>query len=76
MSKNNIKQNEIKKWRKQCKRQLKRSLKDKLNYGFVYIYKKILDDAPFRIFNSIKEYKKWCNENLPTYLGYKLSEKK
>lgn len=76
MSKKNIKHNEIKQWREQCKRQLKRSLKDRINYGFVYTYKKILDDVPFRVFNSIKEYKKWGDKNLPAYLGYKLGEKK
>lgn len=76
MSYKKIKQKEIQLWREQCRRQIKRSLKDKINYGFVYTYKKVLDDASFRIFSSMSEYKKWCDKNLPVYLGYKISERK
>ncbi|MEK7450102.1 MAG: hypothetical protein AAB019_11550 [Planctomycetota bacterium] len=65
----------MKNWIKQCRRQLKRRLQDRIDYGFVYTYKPVLDDAPYRIFNSIKEYKKWCIRELPVYLGYRVNKK-
>jgi hypothetical protein len=46
-----------------------------MNFGFVYTYKPILDDAPSRAFHSIVEYRRWCHQNLPAYLGYRLNEK-
>lgn len=49
---------------------IKRSIKERINRGFIKTYKPILDDAPYRIFQSTKEYRKWCNENLPEWLGY------
>ena len=33
--------------------------------------KPILDDAPYRAFDSTADYRQWCNENLPMWLGYR-----
>jgi hypothetical protein len=30
----------------------------------------IMDVERYRIFNSTKEYRKWANQNLPSWLGY------
>jgi len=30
----------------------------------------VIDEVPYRIFGSTKEYRKWANENTPTWLGY------
>jgi len=38
--------------------------------GFNYVYKPVLDDAAWRLFNSTAEYRQWCRDNLPEYLGY------
>lgn len=65
---------ELKEWGERCERQIKRSLKDRMDYGFVYTYKPILDDAPSRVFNSTKDYREWCNKNLPSYLRYRSYE--
>lgn len=54
----------------QCRRSLARSVEDRMRYGFCYVYKPVLDDAPWRSFDSMAEYRKWCRENLPEYLGY------
>lgn len=59
-------------FRAQCRRQLKRSLKDRLKYGFFRSYRPVLDDAPYRFFATTAEYRKWADENLPEYLGYKI----
>jgi len=61
-------------WIDKCSRQLKRSLQERMDYGFVYTHKPVLDDALSRVFNSTKEYRKWCNKNLPSYLRYKSYE--
>ena len=37
---------------------------------FLSTYKPVLDDAPYRAFDSTAEYRRWCNENLPMWLGY------
>jgi hypothetical protein len=30
----------------------------------------VLDDADVRVFATMKEYRTWCEQNLPAYLGY------
>ena len=48
----------------------RRSLATRINYSFIRTYKPVLDDAPFRSFASMGEYRQWCEENLPDWLGY------
>ncbi len=57
-------------FRAQCKRNLARSVAERMRYGFCYVYKPVLDDAAWRSFDSTTEYRRWCQENLPIYLGY------
>lgn len=57
-------------FRRQCIRNLERSIAERMLYGFCYVYKPVLDDAPWRSFNSTADYRKWCREHLPEYLGY------
>jgi hypothetical protein len=57
-------------FREQCDRSMRRSVEDRMRYGFNYVYKPVLDDAKWRSFESMEEYRKWCRENLPEYLGY------
>jgi len=64
------KNTEIREWRDKCRRQLKRTLKERLDYGFIHTYKPVLDDAPSRVFDTMAEYRKWCKNKLPRYLGY------
>ena len=59
-------------FREQCRRQLERSVEERIKYGFFRQYKPILDDVPFRAFEKMEDYRKWADENLPRYLGYKL----
>ena len=47
-----------------------RPLDIQLKYAFVTTYKPVLDDESFRAFNTTEEYRDWCNENLPDWLGY------
>ncbi len=57
-------------FRVQCRRNLARSLEQRMRYGFCYTYKPVLDDAAWRSFDSMIEYRAWCQKNLPAYLGY------
>ncbi len=53
-----------------CRRSLARRVEERMRYGFCYVYKPVLDDAAWRSFESMKEYRQWCRDNLPEYLGY------
>ena len=57
-------------FQEQCIRHMQRPLDDRLRFGFYRSYKPVLDDAPYRSFETMAEYRKWCDENLPRYLGY------
>ena len=57
-------------FREQCRRQMDRPLALRIKYGFYWIYKPVLDDAPWRSFESMADYREWCEANLPEYLGY------
>jgi hypothetical protein len=47
-----------------------RPLALRLRYAFVKTYKPVLDDATYRSFASMEEYRKWCETALPSWLGY------
>ena len=57
-------------FREQCRRQMARPLALRIKYGFNRVYKPVLDDAPWRSFDSTAEYRDWCAKNLPEYLGF------
>lgn len=61
---------ELEDFRLQCERNLARSVEERMRYGFCYVYKPVLDDADWRSFDSTAEYRRWCQDNLPIYLGY------
>ena len=48
----------------------RRPLRLRLRYAFIHTYKPVLDDARFRSFATTAEYRKWCEDNLPEWLGY------
>jgi hypothetical protein len=39
-------------------------------YSFVRTYKPVLDDATCRSFETMADYRAWCDANLPDWLGY------
>lgn len=57
-------------WREQCRRGLERDVLTRIKYGFCHVYKPVLDDVPCRSFATMAEYRAWCEQNLPAYLGY------
>jgi hypothetical protein len=48
----------------------RRPLKLRMDYAFVHTYKPVLDDAPFRAFETMAHYRRWCEDSLPSWLGY------
>ncbi|MCU0242174.1 MAG: hypothetical protein MUF51_07105 [Vicinamibacteria bacterium] len=48
----------------------RRPLRERMRYAFIHTYKPVLDDAPFRAFATTAEYRAWCEQNLPAWLGY------
>ena len=48
----------------------RRPLATRLKYAFVRTYKQVLDDEPYRSFETMEDYRCWCEENLPSWLGY------
>jgi hypothetical protein len=47
----------------------RRPLPLRMRYAFVHTYKPGIDDEPFRAFDSMDEYRRWC-AGLPAWLGY------
>jgi hypothetical protein len=48
----------------------RRPLPLRFRYAFIRTYKPVLDDAPFRAFETTADYRHWCEQNLPSWLGY------
>ncbi len=57
-------------WLAEFEAAARRPLPLRWRYAFIRTYKPVLDDATYRSFDSMEEYRRWCNENLPTWLGY------
>lgn len=48
----------------------RRPLALRMRYAFIRTYKPVLDDASYRAFDTLAEYRDWCEKNLPAWLGY------
>jgi hypothetical protein len=57
-------------WQTEFEAAARRPLAQRMRYAFVRTHKPILDDVPFRAFDSMSQYRQWCQENLPVWLGY------
>ena len=49
----------------------KRSIEQHIRNSFIHTYKPVLDDAEYRSFNTMEEYRQWCEHSLPEWLGYR-----
>lgn len=57
-------------WLAEFEAAARRPLATRFRYAFIHTYKPVMDDAPFRTFDTTAEYRRWCEENLPDWLGY------
>jgi len=48
----------------------RRSLAQRWKYAFIRTHKPVMDDARFRAFDTMDDYRRWCEANLPRFLGY------
>ena len=60
----------LRQWHEEFAAASKRPLEQRMRYAFIRTYKLIMDDAPFRAFDTMAEYRQWCENNLPDWLGY------
>jgi hypothetical protein len=57
-------------WFEEFEAAARRPLEQRMRYAFIKTYRPVLDDAPFRAFDTMKEYREWCEQELPDWLGY------
>jgi hypothetical protein len=61
---------ELRQWEAEFEAAARRPLRTRFRYAFIHTYKPVLDDATYRSFASMAEYRAWCEANLPDWLGY------
>lgn len=57
-------------WLAEFEAAARRPLEQRFRYAFIKTYKPVLDDAAFRAFDTMEDYRRWCDQNLPDWLGY------
>ena len=57
-------------WEKEFEAAARRPLEIRMRYAFVRTYKPVLDDVSYRSFDTMEEYRRWCETHLPDWLGY------
>ncbi len=60
----------IEAWEKEFEAASRRPLETRMRYAFVRTYKPVLDDVSYRSFDTMEEYRRWCESHLPDWLGY------
>ena len=48
----------------------KRTLRRHIDLSFIRTYRPVLDDGRGRSFDTMAEYREWCERELPDWLGY------
>jgi hypothetical protein len=57
-------------WEAEFEAAARRPLPVRMRYAFIRTYKPVMDDAAYRSFESMADYRQWCEANLPSWLGY------
>lgn len=58
-------------FRDQCRRQMQRPIELRIKYGFAQTIRSDVDEGTSRAFDTIAEYRAWCEANYPSYFGFK-----
>ena len=61
---------QLREWEREFEAAARRPLATRMRYAFIRTYKPVLDDAPYRAFETMADYRHWCQEHLPSWLGY------
>jgi len=57
-------------WLAEFEAAARRPLEQRMRYAFIRTYKPVLDDAKYRSFETMADYRRWCENELPDWLGY------
>ena len=57
-------------WKAEFEAAARRPLRQRFKYAFIRTYKPVLDDEPYRAFDTTSDYRAWCDAHLPKWLGY------
>jgi hypothetical protein len=57
-------------WLAEFEAAARRPLSERIRYAFEKTYRPVLDDAKYRSFESMEEYRAWCEKELPPWLGF------
>ncbi len=49
---------------------LARSVDDRISLGLIPLALPVINDVPYRVFESLECYRAWADRELPRYLGY------
>jgi hypothetical protein len=60
----------VREWEEEFEAAARRPLEQRMRYSFIRTYKPVLDDAGYRAFDTMEEYRNWCEAHLPAWLGY------
>ncbi|MGH7818312.1 MAG: hypothetical protein ACREQ9_00930 [Candidatus Binatia bacterium] len=61
---------ETESFRQQCRRQLDRPISDRVRFGFFRNANPVRDASGNRSFDSIGDYRRFCERSFPSYFGY------
>jgi hypothetical protein len=57
-------------WLEEFEAAARRPLSTRWKYAFIHTYKPVLDDVSYRSFDTMEDYRRWCEQYLPDWLGY------
>jgi hypothetical protein len=60
----------LREWTRDFEAAARRTLEQRMRYAFIHTYKPVLDDTRYRSFETMADYRRWCDEELPPWLGY------
>lgn len=61
---------EDQRFRRLCRQYLKLSVEERIRRGFRLEDRRVPGDRTNRAFETMEDYRKWCEENLPAELGF------
>ena len=68
--------NEDEIFRTECRRRMHMPLAQRLAEGFINRSETYLPERTDRSFETMEEYRRWCHENLPPHMGFRLADKR
>jgi hypothetical protein len=57
-------------WIEEFEAAARRPLRLRVRHACIKTYRPVLDDEPFRAFDTMEDYRRWCETSLPDWLGY------